>query len=499
MRSASDLLRESEFFAGFDEDDLRALARDAARLVFQKGDRIVEEGQPSERLYILVNGTVELSFLAPFEPHEMDPHVGTPPGSIVIHPVNEPGSLIGWSAMVRPYRCHATATALETTRVIAFRRDRIDAYCQHRPKFGLRFVRRILWALGDRLGSSRAQLVPKRDARNARLVRELLAERGNALGVNSPLYKIPVYLENRLTAADAFDVLDGLIRGSDPVERDVAMQCRELVADAEREARVFRQLQRIYDSVAQAPDSSEAAEIRHTCCEEFRKLYALTDYRVEGWENLPPKAGFLVLMNHLSNHAENTLPNRFQLTLDTHFVSAIILYSSYGEAPVRVVRQAAPDEIGHRRYFDRLGYITVTSGPQVGPHSETRLKEIREKFVADSRKVLASGQNLVICPEGGSTKTHASPMPFRAGAFRIARATDPEPLLLPIAVANFDKQIARTRLAAKIFPPIRLSASVPPSAPDEKLYDFINDFRLRYRGFVREAVRLAEYPSRSPG
>ena len=162
------------------------------------------------------------------------------------------------------------------------------------------------------------------------------------------------------------------------------------------------------------------------------------------------------------------------------------------------MRQAAPDEIGHRRYFDRLGYITVTSGQSTGPGRKESLREIRQKFLDDAQDVLASGRNLVICPEGGSTKTRASPMAFRAGAFRIARAADPEPLLLPIAVANFDKQIARTRLAAKIFPPIRLSDSVSPSAPDEELYDFINDLRRRYRGFVQETVRLAEYPLPPP-
>ena len=495
MRSAFDLLRESEFFTGFESDDLRALASNAGRFTFQKGDRIVEEGQPSDRLYILVTGTVQLSFRAPLDPHEMDPHVGSAPGSIVIHPVNEPGSLIGWSAMVEPYSCRATATAMEATRLIGFDRDRIETFSRSRPEFGLQFVRRILWALGDRIGSSRAQLVPKRDSEDARRVRELLAERGTSLGVNSPLYKVPVYLENRLTAADAFDVLDELARSRDPEEREVALRCRALVADSEREARVFRQLQRIYDSVAQAPDSDEAAKLRRICCEKFRRLYALTDYRIEGWENLPRESGFVVLMNHLSNHAENTLPNRFQLTLDTHFVSAMILYPGYGEAPVRVVRQAAPDEVGHRRYFDRLGYITVTSARPSQGDVQAHIRKLREKFLQDAREVLASGQNLVICPEGGSTKTHASPMPFRAGAFRIARAVDPEPLLLPIAVANFDKQIARTRLAAKIFPPVRLSDHVDPVAPTEVLYDFINGLRLQFRTFVQDTVRLAAHPA----
>jgi 1-acyl-sn-glycerol-3-phosphate acyltransferase len=283
-----------------------------------------------------------------------------------------------------------------------------------------------------------------------------------------------------------------LAQAENGTERELALECRRLAERAERDARVFRQLQGIYDTVAQAPDASAPEDIRGSCCDEFRRLYALTDYRIEGWENLPSEPGFVVVMNHLSNHPENTLPNEFQLTLDTHFVSAMILYERYGSAPVRVVRQAEPDEEGHRRYFDRLGYITVTSGSATSAARQTPsdLERVREQFLNDARTVLASHQNLVICPEGGSTKTESSPMPFRAGAFRVVRNTEPEPLMVPIAVANFDKQIARTRLAAKIFPPLRLSDAVSPAAPDEVLYEFINRFRDRYRDFVRQAVQL---------
>ena len=493
MRAPVDLLRESRFFASFEDADLVSFARDAIRLSFRKGDCIVEEGRPAQRLYILVSGTVELSFMAPAEPSEMDPHVADRRGDIVIHSINVPGSLIGWSAMVEPYLCRATATALEATSMIAFERDAVEVHCESRPEFGLRFMRRILWALGDRIGSSRAQLASRHYSREAERIRELLADRGEKLGVNSRLYKIPVYLENRLTAADAYDTLDEVAISPNPLERDLASHCRRLIVGAEREARVFRQLQRIYDTVAQAPESAGPVEIRRICCRGFQKLYALTDYRIEGWEHLPSEPGCVVLMNHLSNHSENTLPNRFQLTLDTHFVSAMILFERYGEPPVRVVRQAAPDEAGHRRYFNRFGYITVTSGRASVPAADagSRLKNIRERFLQDARDELAAGRNLVICPEGGSTKTQASPMAFRAGAFRIVRNVHPEPLLVPIAVANFDKQIARTRLAAKIFPPIRLSEEVAHSASDTVFYDFINDLRERYRGFVRQASELA--------
>ncbi len=493
MQGPLDLLRDSAFFDVFEDEDLVALACDANQMTFHKGDCIVKEGEPAQSLYILVSGTVELSLLAPHAADEMDPRLDASHESIKIHRVNEPGALIGWSAMVEPYRCRATATALESTRVVAFERQLVESRCQQRPRFGIVFIRRILWALGDRLGSSRAQLASRRHSREADQVRLLLAKKGGTLGVNSPLYKIPVYLESRLTAPDAFDLLDELEQAGNPAERELAAECRRLARTTEREARVFRQLQRIYDAVAQAPSTSSPKEIRKTCCDEFRKLYALTDYRIEGWGNLPPEPGFVVLMNHLSNHPENILPNEFQLTLDTHFVSAMILYERYGAPPVRVVRQAEPDEEGHRRYFDRLGYITVTAGSvsRGAQRTDLELERIRARFLSDARAVIAARQNLVICPEGGSTTTESSPMPFRAGAFRIVHGAAPEPAIVPIAVANFDKQIARHRLAAKIFPPVRLSDALPPGAPDEVLYGFINGFRERYRGFVRQASQLA--------
>jgi hypothetical protein len=62
-------------------------------------------------------------------------------------------------------------------------------------------------------------------------------------------------------------------------------------------------------------------------------------------------------MNHLENHPDNLLPNNFVLTLDTRFVSAMVVFERYGEAPVRVVRTSRPDEYGHQQFYDRLGYI----------------------------------------------------------------------------------------------------------------------------------------------
>ncbi|MDP8946786.1 MAG: 1-acyl-sn-glycerol-3-phosphate acyltransferase [Actinomycetota bacterium] len=203
-------------------------------------------------------------------------------------------------------------------------------------------------------------------------------------------------------------------------------------------------------------------------------------------------------MNHLSNHLDNLLPNDFILTLDTHFVSSMILLKKYGEAPVRVVRKSDPGEYGHQKFYDRLGYIYVYSGyvdpaddPLVSPEQRRRL------FLDTAEEHLRSGRNIVICPEGTSSETENSPLPFKTGAFHLAASIRPEPLIVPVAVANFDKKLTRTRTAAVVHEPIRLSEHLGENIGREALREFVNDHVYqRFKEYVREATRLA---ARQPG
>ena len=58
--------------------------------------------------------------------------------------------------------------------------------------------------------------------------------------------------------------------------------------------------------------------------------------------------------------------------------------------------------------------------------------------------------------------------------------------------ANFDKQITRTRTAALVLPPFRLSERVPDPTDDAALFAFVERYTEAYRGYVREAARLAD-------
>jgi 1-acyl-sn-glycerol-3-phosphate acyltransferase len=171
----------------------------------------------------------------------------------------------------------------------------------------------------------------------------------------------------------------------------------------------------------------------------------------------------------------------------------MILLKKYGDAPIRVVRKAQPDEYGHQKFYDRLGYIYTYAGyVDPDPADPAATPEVRRRFFFDAAAgYLRRGQNILICPEGTSTSTEESPVRFRPGAFELTSHVSPEPLIVPIAVANFDKKITRTITAAVLNPPFLLSSYVDP-ADHQALLKFINhEFMPRFRTWVREAVHVA--------
>jgi 1-acyl-sn-glycerol-3-phosphate acyltransferase len=115
----------------------------------------------------------------------------------------------------------------------------------------------------------------------------------------------------------------------------------------------------------------------------------------------------------------------------------------------------------------------------------------RRAFLETAARCLHDGRNLVICPEGSSTSTERSPLPFKAGAFRLAAFVEPEPLMVPVVVAHFDRKITRTTLIARVHKPFLLSDHVAKPAQDEALFAFIAEFRKKMRVWVAEVAARA--------
>ena len=441
------------------------------------------QGNPATCLYLLVAGTVELS-------------VGREGGpGLVVETVTHQGYPIGWSAMVEPYVYRATATAREPTRLVAIGREALEHQARANPGFGMTLMRAVVGIVGDRLRATRTRLIARRYDDVVVAIRDLLDQSGPRLSVASPLHRLPYYLEHRLTLADAFQTLDALGRHGDRVERELAGLCADLLARARRELEFYQQLQAIYQSVAGAAPTAGPEQVRLQSTLALRRLFAGTSHRIEGWEHLPERPGHIFIMNHIGYHPDNVLPNNFVLTLDTHFVSSMVVFERYGEAPIRVVRKARPDEYGHQQFYDRLGYVYTYSGHVDAGDEDPQLPRGAPPLLPRrGRRPPRTGQEPGHLPGRGVDVHRAVPAAATTRAFRLAAHVRPEPLLVPVAVANFDKKLTTTTTATVVHEPFRLSDFLPDPGDEPALLDFINH-RVGpwFRDWVREAAALANW------
>ena len=485
-------LAHSPFFEDMARDRLEALVDKASTMTVAAGEHVFDQDSPADACYVLLRGRVRLVYQV--QPRAGEPGDDSDP-EITVRRYEDAGRFLGWSALVAPFRYRGSVIAEEPTELVRIGRDQLTALMERHPEFGVQIMQRLIWILGSRLREARVRMVAQRYEHEIAAIRALLHQSAPELSVDSPLHKLPIYLENRLTLADAFEVLELLTVHGTQRERDLAQMALEILADVRKELTLYQDLQSVYETVAGAPKEARPEDVRARCCTAFVKLFDQIDYVIKGEENLPEKAGFIVVMNHLVNHPDNTLPNEFQLTLDTHFVSSMILYRAYRSTPIRVIRTSRRDEFGHQRYYDRLGYIYVYSGhvDEADPPTDRSRDEQRTYFLDAARDHLLAGRNMVICPEGTSVRTEQSPVAFKAGAFRLAAYVEPEPLILPISVANFDKKITRTRVAAVIQQPFRLSDRIARPFENADLFAFLESFQEQFQGFVRQAIELCNH------
>lgn len=462
---------------------LRWLADQAEVRTLAQGDRLFDQDAVADQLFLLVCGRVGLVY-------------GDSDGQrrVFLRAIEGIGDPLGWSALVDPRRYHTSAVALEKTEVVALPSLSLEKLIEQEPVFGIGLMQRLLQVIGSRLRFTRVRLVARRYHEDLLAVRALLEQAAETLPVTSALHKIPYLLENRLTLADAFHALELTRAHGDTNERNLAELCLEVLENLHRELDFYQDLQQAYEAVANAPDELDAEQVRRRSMEAFARLFSKLSYRVAGEEHLPPQPGHLVIMNHLENHMDTMLPNGFRLTLDSHFVSSMILYRRYGEAPVRVVRKPEFGWFGYQSYFDRLDYIYVYPGDVDQEDRDQHLtrRQRHEQFLARAAAHIRAGRNLVIAPEGRCSFTMASPGPFKTGAFRLAAAIDPEPLIVPIAVANFDKKLTRATVSAIVFPPFRLSERLADPGDEPALRAAVDAIQREFQDYVRQAIRLAE-------
>lgn len=140
------LLRQIRFLHEIADEDLARIAGVAQQRQVAANQVVFREGRPQTSIYLVVQGSVALEICAP----------GV--GCRRIHTVAD-GDLLGWSPVLGLEQATATARTLTATTLIEVNAAQVVSICEHNPRFGYEFMRRMGLALAQRINATRLQLL----------------------------------------------------------------------------------------------------------------------------------------------------------------------------------------------------------------------------------------------------------------------------------------------------------------------------------------------------
>ena len=249
------------------------------------------------------------------------------------------------------------------------------------------------------------------------------------------------------------------------------------------------ELNNLFKKVIKLPDNLNPYDVRVFCSREITKIFSKINYIIKGSENLPYEQNSIFIYNHLNNPVDYSVSTNFQITLDSHFISSLILYKYYNNAGNRVVRCSLENELAHKNYYEKFDYIRVFAErfiPKTMNYKQ--VKEFNKGFYSQSIDNLKKGVGIIVSPEGFSLKTEESPGIFKLGVFKLATIVKPEPKIVPVVMANFDKLLSKSLYKCEIMKPFKMSDHGIYGPNDPKLLSFIESFNGKYKRWVKNLI-----------
>lgn len=132
-------------FQELDENQIRLLRPLFEPFSCQEGSVILQQGAPAEYLYLMVSGTVEMSF----KPYD---------GNAMTVSRVEKGGLFGWSAVVGSEKYTSSAIAVEDVEAFRVRGSELRRFCLEHPEAGIEILERLADGVAFRWRNAHEQI-----------------------------------------------------------------------------------------------------------------------------------------------------------------------------------------------------------------------------------------------------------------------------------------------------------------------------------------------------
>lgn len=141
-----EVLKRCPFVRELNDEQLGKIAELGNIEVFEVGESLCKQGRTQEKIYAIEDGLVGIYLeLGPMNERQIQSASNF--------------EVVGWSALLPPYRAASTAKAIETTRVFAISGKDLLNLCDKYPEIGYKVNRGLASLIAVRLRNAFTQLM----------------------------------------------------------------------------------------------------------------------------------------------------------------------------------------------------------------------------------------------------------------------------------------------------------------------------------------------------
>ena len=135
-------LKNTELFSGLEESQINIILSHSSVEFFPEGKTIFHQGDEAYRLYVLIEGAIDLSVKTG---DKIDFMTST---------IDKEGSVFGMPSLLEPFRYNVTATS-KPSKVLIIEADPIRKYMEQDAKMGMEIMRKLASIYFNRLNEMR--------------------------------------------------------------------------------------------------------------------------------------------------------------------------------------------------------------------------------------------------------------------------------------------------------------------------------------------------------
>ena len=129
-----DFLQKADIFKGLDNDQLKAVNKGAREKQYLYGDRLFAEGEDADRIWLVIDGQVDLRFDLPGRPTSEENTIF----SITAR------QTLGWSSFVPPFKYALSAySATKVCEILQINKEHLLECFEKDPRMGLTFMTNV--------------------------------------------------------------------------------------------------------------------------------------------------------------------------------------------------------------------------------------------------------------------------------------------------------------------------------------------------------------------